>query len=89
MIAASGVDLHSTKGQAHSELMAAIDEALVRAQDTGQVRRDVGAADITAMMGGLCQSYAVADDLSRLSHCVDLVSDGLRPPRTGAIAPGS
>ena len=81
VIAAAGVDLSSSKGPAHLELMAAITAVMTRAQEAEQVRRDVTADDVTTMMGAICQSNAMAGDPSRLARCVDLVCDALRPPR--------
>jgi len=86
VVAASGVDLSSAKGPAHLELMTAITEVMKRAQEAEQVRRDVTAADVTTMMGAICQSDAMAGDPTRLGRCVDLVCDALRPPRPQAAA---
>ena len=81
VIAASGVDLSSAKGPAHLELMTAVTDVMTRAQEAEQVRRDVSAADVTTMMGAICQSDVMAGDPTRLGRCVDLVCDALRPPR--------
>ena len=86
-IAASGLDLHTTKGAVSEELMEAVGMVLRRAQEAGQVRRDVSVTDLATMMGALCQADAVTRDAMCLTRCVDLVCDGLRwdagPQRAG------
>ena len=77
-IAASGVDLHTTKGAVSEELMEAVGRVLRRAQEAGEVRRDVSVTDVATMMGALCQADAVARDATFLTRCVDLVCDALR-----------
>jgi AcrR family transcriptional regulator len=78
----AGVDvharLHATKSAVSEELMEATEAVLVRAQEAGQVRRDVSVADITAMVGALYQAEAIAQDPALFLRCVDLVCDALR-----------
>jgi AcrR family transcriptional regulator len=85
VIAASGVDLHTTKSAASEGLMAAAGAALARAQEAGAVRRDVSIAEVASMTGALCQAEGLSHDQIRLSRCVDLICDGLRSPES---APG-
>ncbi len=81
-IAAAGVDLHATKSAASEGLMEAAGEALASAQRAGAVRSDVTVHEVATMTGALCQVEGLAHDRVRLSRCVDLICDGLRPQAT-------
>ncbi|MGO8685668.1 MAG: TetR/AcrR family transcriptional regulator [Candidatus Dormibacteria bacterium] len=80
---AAGVDvhagLHAHKSAGSQELLEATGLVLARAQEAGQVRRDVSMTDVATIVGALYQAEAIAHDPARFLRCVDLVCDGLRP----------
>lgn len=75
-----GVDLRGS--QVSRDLWGASAELLDRAQRDGAVRKDVGVADVRALMTGA--SFAIrhhGGDAGVTARVVDVVSDGLRPVR--------
>jgi AcrR family transcriptional regulator len=92
VMASSGMDL-SAKAEASAELLQAGDALLRRAQQAGDVRPDVGIADVAAMMTGL--GYADPSvTSSQRSRCLALACDSLLvrarsllPHRTADKAP--
>jgi hypothetical protein len=74
-MASSGMDL-SAKAQASADLLQAGEALLRRAQQAGDVRPDVGIADVAALMAGLGYADASVTPTQR-SRCVALACDSL------------
>jgi AcrR family transcriptional regulator len=83
-LAAAGLDLDAAKEAVGSELMGAVRQLFARAQEAGEVRRDVTIEDMHMLMGGLSHSAHGASDRRQISRCVDLVCDALRSPQATA-----
>jgi len=77
-MAAAGMDLHSAKREALSELLDAAAVLLERAQAAGSVRPDVSMSDISTLMAGLSHADPSGVGPAQRSRCVDLVCDALR-----------
>ena len=58
-------------------LQEALSSVLVSAQDAGEVRRDVGAADVLQLLGPMCTSPTLSD--GQIGRLLLVVEDGLRP----------
>jgi AcrR family transcriptional regulator len=65
--------------EARAELEELGGRIMARAQEAGVVREDVGVDDIGLLLSGLCASMARPGDAWR--RHLDLLLDGLRPPR--------
>jgi AcrR family transcriptional regulator len=76
-MAASGVDLTATKSAISSDLIAAVEELLRRAQEAGRIRPDVTVTDVSAMMAGLSHSDPLFMGQPQRQRCVALVCDSL------------
>jgi AcrR family transcriptional regulator len=92
VMASSGMDL-SAKAEAAADLLQAGDALLRRAQQAGDVRPDVGIADVAAMMTGLGYADPSVTSTQR-SRCLALACDSLLvrarsllPHRTADKAP--
>jgi AcrR family transcriptional regulator len=75
VMASSGMDL-SAKAEAAADLLQAGDALLRRAQQAGDVRPDVGIADVAALMSGLGYTDPSVTPAQR-SRCVALACDSL------------
>jgi AcrR family transcriptional regulator len=92
VMASSGMDL-SAKAEASADLLQAGDALLRRAQQAGDVRPDVGIADVAALMTGLGYADSSVTPTQR-SRCLALACDSLLvrarsllPHRTSGKAP--
>lgn len=92
VMASSGMDL-SAKAEASADLLRAGDALLRRAQQAGDVRPDVGIADVAALMTGLGYADSSVTPTQR-SRCLALACDSLLvrarsllPHRTSGKAP--
>jgi AcrR family transcriptional regulator len=69
---------------AHTELMGVLDRLVVRAQDAGAVRSDVGAVDVLMLVKGVCEASRsfqhVDSDLAMRQ--LDLVRSAISPQAT-------
>jgi hypothetical protein len=63
-----------------SDLEDAVSVLLVRAQEAGATRADVGIDELFALIGGACQATSPrsGSTISR-HHLVSVICDGLRP----------
>ena len=71
---------------AHSAVFGVLERLLIRAQDAGAVRNDVGALDLLMMMKGACHAasaYAHVEPAAIERH-IDLIRAGVRPVPGGA-----
>jgi AcrR family transcriptional regulator len=75
VMASSGMDL-SAKAEASADLLQAGDALLRRAQQAGDVRPDVGIADVAALLTGLGYADSSVTPTQR-SRCVALACDSL------------
>jgi len=68
---------------AHTDLVAVLGELLVRAQDAGAVRDDVGALDLLMMFKGVCEASRPFAGFDIASRQLELVRAALRPVGAG------
>ena len=66
---------------AHRELLDAIERLVRRAQEAGELRRDVGAEDVSLLVGSAIKATLQSPDPDAWRRYVGVVLDGLRPPR--------
>jgi len=64
-----------------AELNAAVEALIVRAQEAGALRRDVGAEDVSLLVGSAIKATMQSPDPDAWRRYVGVVLDGLRPPR--------
>lgn len=76
-LAASGVDITVAKQEIAGDLIAAVSQLLLRAQEVGHIRPDVTITDVSAMMAGLSHTDPLYMDPSQRKRCVALVCDSL------------
>jgi AcrR family transcriptional regulator len=74
-------DAISIANSLRSDLNAALDVLLRRAQQAGAVRADVRTPDLIALLKGLFASVADISDPGRRDLVFAVLADGLRPPR--------
>ena len=74
-------DAISIAGSLREDMVAALDDLLVRAQRAGAVRAGVRAADLVALLKGMFASLADGGDQARQDLVFAVLADGLRPPR--------
>jgi AcrR family transcriptional regulator len=74
-------DIEANAGVAMRDLEDAVGVLLVRAQEAGATRADIGIDELFALIGGACQATSPrgASVISR-QHLVAVICDGLRPP---------
>lgn len=86
--ARDGLELSPGTRAVQLELWDLLDELIVAAQDAGNLRTDVGGADLVLLLGGVARAAAVLSDHDPevLERHVRLVLDGLRPG--GSALPG-
>jgi AcrR family transcriptional regulator len=77
MLMSAGIDVRAAKAGAAAELREALGVLLRRAQDVGGVRRDVGIAELMALVAATCTTAAQYDADAKLLSRV--VCSGLRP----------
>ncbi len=68
-----------TSAQTRQRLSAAIEDFIAAGVPTGLLRSDIRPEDVTASMAGATLAGIDRDQVDRL---LDLLVDGLRPPRT-------
>ncbi|MFI5909412.1 TetR/AcrR family transcriptional regulator [Dactylosporangium sp. NPDC051541] len=78
-LSGAGVDVTQVVGDVRGELLAAIDVLASRAQAAGALRRDVGAAEVIAVLVGASHAAMWAPDAKTRSTAVGVILDGLRP----------
>ena len=80
-LAGAGFDLDALAGRGGFDVIGALGNLLIRAQDAGAVRDDIDAADVKALLSGcLAREQAAADPAAR-NRMIAVVSQGLRPAR--------
>ena len=70
----------SEVAEAKAELNARIEQLIARAQDAGAVRADVGADDVSSLVGAAIRGASGSEDPELWRRYVEVVLDGLRPP---------
>jgi len=75
------IDLSASAQSVRDSLRVAIDELVTRAQDAGEIRADIGSADVALLFSGVAHATALAGDLQPVlrRRYVALILDGLRP----------
>jgi AcrR family transcriptional regulator len=83
-LATAGVDVSGVASAPRANLHRALQALLNRAQEAGAVRRDIGSAELLAVLVGAARAaeFARADAELR-ARALDVFADGLRP-RAGA-----
>ncbi|MFY9935214.1 MAG: helix-turn-helix domain-containing protein [Streptosporangiaceae bacterium] len=76
-------DAISITGSLRQDLFAALDVLLRQAQEAGEVRPEVGTADLIALLKGMFASLAGSTDPARRDLVSTVLADGLRPPQPG------
>jgi AcrR family transcriptional regulator len=85
-LAAAGVDVKGATLETKKALGAAIGKLLVNAQRAGTVRKDVGVAELMALMAGASHAAEHATDCREIAtRALQIIFDGLRPE--GAARP--
>jgi AcrR family transcriptional regulator len=79
-LSTAGVDVQSAVAEVGRSLWAAVETLLVRAQAAGTVRQDVGPGEVIAVLVGASRTAEYAPAGIRRA-AVNVVFDGLRPPR--------
>jgi AcrR family transcriptional regulator len=72
---AENPDLQSASRE---RIVGALSIVLARAQEAGEVRTDVDAADLMQLLGSMCMSATLTPDQS--ARLLMMIEDGLRPP---------
>ncbi len=91
-LAAAGVDVRGATLETKKELGAAIGKLLTSAQRAGTVRKDVGVAELMALMAGASHAAEHATNSCEVAtRALEIIFDGLRPigaarPRARAAA---
>lgn len=85
-LASDGVDVDASAArgpypQVRADLLAAVESLLARAQRAGDVRDDIGIAELNAILIGTARAaeHTGADE-AVLARTMAIVTDGLRPP---------
>lgn len=71
-----------THAQTRAELLSAITESLDAGRATGELRADITAEDIAASLVGIFTVAQPPQYTDRASRLLDILMDGLRPPRS-------
>ncbi|MFD7924229.1 TetR/AcrR family transcriptional regulator [Streptomyces sp. NPDC059740] len=80
-MAGAGIDVTANLSEVNRELWESIDELLTRAQRAEAVRRDVGIAEVMALLRAVFLATQQGDDAEQLTARVMAVAcDGLRTP---------
>jgi AcrR family transcriptional regulator len=61
------------------EMLAALDQMMVKAQAAGEVRSDVSGADLPVLLHSLCHGALMLESDDARDRYVDIFCDGLRP----------
>lgn len=78
-MAGAGIDVTATASPVSHALRTAIGELLTRAQEAGAVRRDVGVADVMALVTGtVIAIQRQGDDPELPTRILGVIRDGLR-----------
>jgi AcrR family transcriptional regulator len=86
-LADAGVDAPGRAAQASDELKRAVGVLLGRAQEAGAVRKDIGLAELYALLIGASRAAAFAHlDQNVQARALAIVFDGLRGPAAGTPA---
>ena len=64
--------------QTRAQINGAASSLLRSAADAGEIRDDIGAADLIRSIGGICMANDQIGNLEDAARLVDLVFDGLR-----------
>ena len=78
---ATAVDMQITAPELKAALHDAMTQLVERAQAAGEVRADIGPADVAMLFSGLAHATAVTGDVQPAlrRRCVAIILDGLRP----------
>ena len=66
--------------ESKAELLALVQQLIARAQESGAVRADVGAEDVSLLVGSAIQATRQSADPDAWRRYLAVVLDGLRPP---------
>jgi AcrR family transcriptional regulator len=82
-LSSAGIDIKSNCAGMIDDMKASIDVLLQRAVAAGAVRPDVSTDEMIGLVVGACQVGGHSDyDDATVKRMVEIVCDGLRPPRT-------
>jgi len=85
-LAAAGIDVRGATLETKKELGAAIGKLLTSAQRAGTVRKDIGIAELMALMAGASHAAEHATNSREVAtRALEIIFDGLRP--VGAARP--
>ena len=86
---ATAIDMQIAAPELKASLHEAMTQLVERAQAVGEVRPDIGPADVAMLFSGLAAATAVAGDLQPTlrERCVTIILDGLRP-EVASVLPG-
>ena len=73
-------DAIAVAGSLRADMVAALEDLLIRAQRAGAVRAGVRACDLVALLKGMFASLADSGDEARRDLVFAVLADGLRPP---------
>jgi AcrR family transcriptional regulator len=74
--------------EAHDGLVDVLDQLLLRGQEAGEVRDDVGALDLLMMFKGVCEAARPFNDPGIAARQLELVRAALRPVAAADRLPG-
>jgi hypothetical protein len=69
--------------EAHADLVSVLDQLVVRAQEAGAVRDDVGALDLLMLFKGVCEASRPFNDPELAARQLELMWAALRPVEPG------
>jgi AcrR family transcriptional regulator len=75
----AGVDVRGARAEVDGRLRAALAALLARAQDAGEVRRDVGVAEVILLIRAASAVAETSRDPAHRDRAVGVLLDGLRP----------
>jgi AcrR family transcriptional regulator len=78
-LAEAGIDAMTASAQEKDDLGEGLTQALVRAQETGAVRPDIGLPELIALLVGASRAAQHADTDAVRTRIIGVILDGLRP----------
>lgn len=81
-LTAAGIDVRAASANEAHELAEALTVLLVRTQQSGSVRTDVGLPELIALLVGASRAAEHASDDETRTRVVRIILDGLRPTET-------
>jgi AcrR family transcriptional regulator len=86
----AGIDLKSSMAQAKADFNAGLETLLVRAQQAGAVREDIGIAELLALLVGAARAVEQLGGHADLGdRTITVILDGLRPRSPGSGKTGA